>query len=88
MEMMQLPHKLTLNERKELTATGVEDVVSFDEDTVILKTQLGTLVIHGKGLQLKNLSVESGQVSVTGTVSAMIYEEPRPAGGILRRLFG
>jgi len=88
MEMMQLPHKLTLNERKELTATGVEEVVSFDEDTVILKTQLGTLVIHGKGLQLKNLSVESGQVSVTGTVSAMIYEEPRPAGGILRRLFG
>ena len=75
MEMMQLPHKLTLNERKELTATGVEEVVSFDEDTVILKTQLGTLVIHGKGLQLKNLSVESGQVSVTGTVSAMIYEE-------------
>ena len=71
MEMMQLPHKLTLNERKELTATGVEEVVSFDEDTVILKTQLGTLVIHGKGLQLKNLSVESGQVSVTGTVSAM-----------------
>lgn len=88
MEMMQLPHKLTLNERKELTATGVEEVVSFDEDTVILKTQLGTLVIHGKGLQLKNLSVESGQVSVTGTVSAMIYEEPRPAGGLLRRLFG
>ena len=88
MEMMQLPHKLTLNERKDLTATGVEEVVSFDEDTVILRTQLGTLVIHGKGLQLKNLSVEAGQVSVTGTVSAMIYEEPRPAGGFLRRLFG
>lgn len=88
MEMLQLPHKVTLNERKELTATGVEEVVSFDEDTVILKTGLGTLVIHGKGLQLKNLSVESGQVLVEGTVSAMIYEEPRPAGGIFRRLFG
>ena len=55
---------------------------------MILHTQLGTLNIHGKDLQLKQLSLEGGQVAVDGTVSALIYEEPRQSGGWLSRLFG
>ena len=83
-----LPHRLTLSERKELTMTGVTEVISFDENAVVLKTNLGNLTIHGKSLQLKNLSVEGGQVAVDGQIAAFIYEEPRPTGGALRRLFG
>ncbi len=82
-----LPHKLILSERKALTMTGATEVVSFDENAVVLKTSLGTLTIHGKQLQLKNLSLDGGQVAVDGVISALVYEEPRPAGG-LRRLFG
>ena len=87
-ERIPLPHKLTLNERRQLSMTGVSEVVSFDDTTVILHTQLGTLNIHGKDLQLKQLSLEGGQVAVDGTVSALIYEEPRQSGGWLSRLFG
>ena len=83
-----LPHKLTLNERKNLTVSGVTEVVSFDEGAVILKTGLGTLVVQGKDLKLKTLSLDGGQVAVDGQVSALIYEETRPGGGVLRRLFG
>lgn len=87
-ERMAIPHKLTLNERKKLTVTGVTEVVSFEENAVILKTALGTLMIQGNQLQLKTLSLEGGQMDVEGSVSALIYEEPRSAGGVLRRLFG
>lgn len=87
-EQVMLPHKLTLNERKSLTMTGVTEVVSFDEGTVILKTCLGTLVIQGKDLKLKTLSLDGGQVAVDGIVSALVYEENRSGGGVLRRLFG
>jgi sporulation protein YabP len=87
-DRMALPHKLTLNERKKLTMTGVAEVVSFEEDAVILKTALGTLVVQGRDLQLKTLSLEGGQVDVEGTISALIYEEPKRSGGALRRLFG
>lgn len=87
-EQVILPHKLTLNERKSLTMTGVTEVVSFDEGAVILKTGLGTLVVQGKDLKLKTLSLDGGQVAVDGYVSALIYEENRPGGGVLRRLFG
>ena len=84
---LQLPHGLTLNERSRLTMTGVTEVVSFDENAVVLHTALGALTIHGKDLQLKTLSLDGGQVAVTGTVSALVYEDPRPAGSWLRRLF-
>ena len=82
-----LPHKLILTERKSMTMTGVTEVVSFDENTVVLGTTLGTLVIHGENLQLKNLSLEGGQVAVEGTITAFIYEQSRKSGA-LRRLLG
>ena len=37
----QLPHKLTLNDRKNLTLTGVTEIVSFDDTAIILQTHLG-----------------------------------------------
>lgn len=85
---MQLPHKLTLNERKSLTMTGVTEVISFDETSVVLRTSLGTLMIQGSDLQLKALSPDGGQVAVDGTVTALAYEEPRSRGSWARRLFG
>lgn len=83
-----LPHKLTLNERKQLTVSGVTEVVSFDETAVIAHTQLGTLVVQGKDLQLKTLLPEGGQVAVEGNISALLYEEPRQTGSLWRRLMG
>lgn len=81
------PHKLTLNERSQLTMTGATEVISFDDSAVILRTSLGNLVVQGKELKLKTLVPEGGQVTVTGKISALSYEEPRAPGGFWRRLF-
>jgi len=86
-EPLQLPHKLTLNERKNLTMNGVTEVISVDDTVIVLQTGMGRLVIQGQQLQLKNLSLEGGQVAVDGKICALSYEEPRQGGG-LRRLFG
>ena len=88
MEQLQLPHKLTLSERSQLTMSGVTEVVSFDDASVILKTGLGTLVVQGDHLQLKTLSPEGGQVAVEGRVSSLVYEQTREPGSLWRRLFG
>lgn len=87
-EQSVLPHKLVLNERKLLTVTGVTEVVSFDDTSVIAQTDLGTLVVQGKDLQLKTLLPEGGQVIVEGSIASLVYEEPRPAGSLWRRLLG
>ena len=82
-----LPHKLTLNERNNLSMTGVTEVVSFDDTAVVLRTALGTLSVQGSSLQLKTLSLDGGQVVVDGTVTALVYEEPRSSQSVLQRLF-
>lgn len=86
MENLQLPHKLTLNERKNLTLTGVKEVISFDDTAVVLNTVLGTLEVQGQELQLKNLSIDGGQVAVDGHICALLYEEPRNPTGFWGRL--
>ena len=63
-ERMEQPHKLTLEQRQKLVITGVAEVVSFDEDAVLLRTALGTLLVQGQQLQLNLLSVEGGQLAV------------------------
>lgn len=83
-----LPHKIVMNDRKTLTVTGVTEVVSFDETAVIANTQLGTLVVQGKELQLKTLLPEGGQVAVEGNISGLMYEEPRSVGSWWQRMFG
>ena len=47
---LPLPHRLTLQERQQLTVTGVREVMRFDETAVVLRTELGTLVIQGRDL--------------------------------------
>ena len=85
-EQQNLPHNLTLNERKKLTLTGATEVVSFDESAVMINTSLGMLVIQGQQLQLKTLSENGGNVTVEGQITALTYEEPRSVGGWLSRL--
>lgn len=87
-ERLTMPHKLTLDQREKLTMTGVTEVLSFDENAVLLRTELGALHVQGSDLKLKTLSPDGGQVAVSGTVTALVYEQPRQGGGVLRRLFG
>ena len=82
------PQKLTLDDRKRLTVTGVQDVGSFDENAVVLHTNRGVLIVKGRELHLKQLSVDGGQVAVDGNVDALLYEENRKEGGFLARLLG
>ena len=82
------PHRLTLEDRRQLSLTGVTEVDSFDENAVLLRTNRGPVTVRGEGLQLKGLNEESGQVRVEGTVTAILYEQTRSEGGFLRRLLG
>jgi sporulation protein YabP len=84
-EELQLPHKLTLNERSHLSMTGVTEVVGFDEESVVLHTALGVLEVQGENLKLKNFSPEGGQVIIDGLVTSLYYEQPRIKSGFWGR---
>ena len=83
----RIPHKLTLNERKSLTMTGVSEVVSFDEGQVVLKTCLGTLTVEGEGLHVQKLLLDCGEVSLCGKIVGIFYSEKGDGerGGLFRK---
>lgn len=83
-----IPHNLVLEDRRMLTVSGVSDVDSFDEETVIVFTDLGELTIRGKNLHINRLSVEVGELSVEGEISALIYSDETPkSSGFFSRVF-
>ena len=87
-ETYALPHVLSLSERQSLTVSGVQDVDSFDEDTVVIYTALGELTVKGSGLHVKRLCVESGDLSLEGTVDSLTYAELRGrSSGVFGKLF-
>lgn len=84
----EIPSSITLQARRKLTVTGVEDVESFDENTIVLYTSGGLLVIKGQDLHIEKLSIDGGDLSVEGTVDSLSYEDTSvKTGGFWSRLF-
>ncbi len=83
-----LPHGLSLQDRAKMTVSGVSDVVNFDENQIVLSTTQGRLTIKGSGLHVDQLSLESGDLHLSGLVDSLEYDEGTAhGGGLLRRLF-
>ena len=80
-------HKLVLNNRKDFTISGVQDVLSFDEETVVLDTSLGRLTVKGSGLHIINFDTKSGDLSAEGRLYALVYTSQEKSGGVFSRIF-
>ena len=80
-------HTLMLDARRHLVLRGVEDVSGFNEETVSVKTTAGSLTIKGSGLHIDRLNLETGDVTVDGTVNSLQYSGGSGSGSRLSRLF-
>lgn len=85
---LEAPHQLQLDGRARLHMTGVIEVESFDEATIVLTTTRGALIVRGENLHLQLLRLDGGEVLVDGTIDSLSYEDAAPAGGFFARLFG
>ena len=80
---------LILENRKNLSISGITDVDSFDEKAICLYTQLGELTIQGRELHIDAMSVETGDMTITGAIWAIVYgdKEKKSPLSALGRLF-
>ncbi|MCI5537221.1 MAG: sporulation protein YabP [Oscillospiraceae bacterium] len=88
---IKFPHNVFLEDRKKLSVSGVNDIGSFDDETIVAYTDMGELTVRGEGLHINKMSVDTGELSVEGEISALIYSEnenPKKNGGFFARLFG
>jgi sporulation protein YabP len=84
----KIPHSLILENRRMLTATGVSNVDSFNDETVVAITDLGDLTVHGTNLHIDKLNLETGELTLDGDITSMTYTENRSSGGgVFSRLF-
>lgn len=70
-------HKLWLTGRDSGSVSGVQDVISFDLDEIILDTVMGILKITGKDLHVKGINLDKGEVDFQGKVDQMIYSDSK-----------
>ena len=68
-------HKIVLSGRKTCTIPGVNDVLSFDINEVLLETEQGMLMIKGSELHVSRLSLDKGEVDVDGSVDSLTYSD-------------
>lgn len=74
-------HTLNLVNREFLTMQGVQSVESFDDQEIIMETDMGMLTLKGEELHIKQLDLDTGRFAVEGFISACIYTTPRHRGG-------
>ena len=85
---IKLPHNVILEDRKNLSVTGVNDVDSFDETTIVAYTDMGEMTIKGNSLHVTKLSVETGELQIEGDVIAVMYtNDSRKQGGFFSKVF-
>lgn len=68
-------HTLTMEERERLRIGGVLEVLSFDEEGVMMETTCGLLLLKGNGIHIGRLDLDSGDVTVEGVIDSITYSD-------------
>lgn len=83
---------IVLENREKLNITGIVDVFSFDDQIIIIETELGLLTIKGENLKINKLSLDTSDFVVDGKISSLTYSEAGNTGtkknkSILSKIF-
>lgn len=81
---------LLLENRNKLNISGVLDVLSFDDQIVIVETELGLLTVKGDNLRINKLSIDTSEVIVEGDIISLIYSQKeldKKGEGFLSKIF-
>lgn len=83
----QAGQQITLEDRARLCVGLVENVESFTEEEILLKTALGGLLVKGRNLKLEDLSIETGNILLTGRVDKMEFSQIKEKHSFFKDLF-
>ena len=86
-EYSVMKNNISVENRERAYVTGVSSVKNFDENEVLLETSLGELYIKGRDLHVESLSLETGDVSIGGTVDLIEYRGKQKEGSFWSKLF-
>ena len=77
-----------IENRKRLNISGVKGVISFDDETILLDSELGKMTVKGELLHIESFNTATGDLTAGGKVYAVVYmSDVKSTGGFLSRLF-
>ena len=85
-----LIQNLILENREKLSVSGVLDVLSFDDQVVIMDTELGMLTVKGDNLRINKLSIDTSEVIIEGDISYLAYSDKeleKTKGNLISKIF-
>jgi sporulation protein YabP len=83
-----IEQSISLYDRKSITITGVKDVLSFDEESVNLITELGNLILKGEKIKISGFDVATSVLEASGIFNAMVYlNDKNSREGFFKRLW-
>lgn len=74
-------HKVIMTNRRTCTLNGVNDVLSFDVNEILLETEQGMLMIKGSDLHVNRLTLDKGEVDIDGKIDSFTYSDTAMGGG-------
>lgn len=89
-ESSKAEHGFVVRERAHVEIKGMTEVISFDENSVLLATTIGTMCVEGSELKINILDVKEGNITVDGHVDSIYYSDAEPndrAHSLFGRLF-
>lgn len=81
---------IVLENRGKLSVSGVNDVLSFDDQVVMVDTELGLLTVKGENIRINKLSLDTSEVIIEGEISSLSYsqsKQEKSSGTILSKIF-
>ena len=81
---------LILENREKLSISGVIDVLSFDDQVVMVETELGLLTVKGENIRINKLSIDTSEVIVEGDISYLAYSDKvtdKTKGNLISKIF-
>ena len=73
-------HNVVLYNRKQITVSGVVRVDNFNENIIVLITEVGQMTVEGLNLHISKLSLETGDMSIDGDIGGVFYSDDASSG--------
>lgn len=87
-ENVNIIQNVIIENRKKINISGVKEVISFDEETILLDSALGKITVKGENLHVESFITDTGELSVNGKIYAAVYmSDVKSSGGFISRLF-
>ncbi|HBY20269.1 MAG: sporulation protein YabP [Clostridiales bacterium GWE2_32_10] len=82
-------HNISMDNRQRFSASGIVEVISFEESVIIIDTKQGVLVIKGKNLHIDKLNLETSEIELNGQIDSLTYNSnpKRKTKGFIKSLF-